>query len=181
MTRKDRAAAVALAAIAVWTASGLYIVDQKAKEYEDSMIRPIVVETETEIITEAEVEPVTADSIPGGVIEEEIEPAPVEAVAETEPQDLGTFKLTAYCACPKCCGEWSDGITYTGTTATQGRTVAVDPSVIPLGSTVNINGRAYIAEDIGGAIDGNRIDVFFSSHADALEFGVQYSTVTIEI
>ena len=160
--REKRATAAALAAIAVWTATGFYIVNQKAKEYEESMIRPIVVVTEPEDTTEAESEP-------------------VEAVAETEPQDLGTFKLTAYCACPKCCGDWSDGITYMGTVATAGRTVAVDPRVIPLGSTVNINGQAYIAEDIGGAIKGNRIDVFFSSHTDALEFGVQYSTVSIEI
>lgn len=94
-------------------------------------------------------------------------------------EDLGEFKLTAYCTCPKCCGAWADGITFTGTEATPGRTVAVDPSVIPLGSTVEINGVSYIAEDIGGAIKGKRIDVLFPSHQEALEFGVQYSNVSI--
>ena len=94
-------------------------------------------------------------------------------------EDLGEFKLTAYCTCPKCCGVWADGITYTGTQATPGRTVAVDPDVIPLGSTVYINDIAYVAEDIGGAIKGKRIDVLFSSHQEALEFGVQYSNVSI--
>lgn len=111
------------------------------------------------------------------------EPTPVaEEVAEPTPelQSLGTFKLTAYCPCPKCCGEWADGITYTGTEATAGRTVAVDPKVIPLGSTVYINGSAYVAEDIGGAIKGNRIDVYFPDHKTALQFGVQHAEVEIQ-
>jgi 3D (Asp-Asp-Asp) domain-containing protein len=106
---------------------------------------------------------------------EEIEET--EELEETEPQSIGTFKLTAYCACPLCCGEWSDGITYMGTTATAGRTIAVDPTIIPLGSTVYINGEEYIAEDIGGAIKGHRIDIFHPTHIDALEFGVQYAEV----
>lgn len=111
---------------------------------------------------------------------------PTESAEPTAPlneadylEDLGEFKLTAYCTCDKCCGEWADGITFTGTEATPGRTVAVDPSVIPLGSTVEINGVSYIAEDIGGAIKGKRIDVLFPSHQAALEFGVQYSNVSI--
>lgn len=106
---------------------------------------------------------------------------PVERVAEPEPEpeSLGEFKLTAYCPCAKCCGEWADGITYTGTIATAGRTIAVDPAVIPLGSTVRINGQDYIAEDIGGAIKENRVDVFFDTHQEALQFGVQYADVAI--
>lgn len=103
----------------------------------------------------------------------------VEEAVEPEVRSLGTFKLTAYCACPKCCGEWADGITYTGTKATPNRTIAVDPSIIPLGSTVYVNDQAYVAEDIGGAIKGNRIDVYFPSHIEALHFGVQYAEVTM--
>lgn len=99
---------------------------------------------------------------------------------EPAPEPLGTFQLTAYCDCEQCCGEWADGYTYTGTVATAGRTVAVDPDVIPLGSSVYIEGQEYIAEDIGGAIQGNRVDVFFNSHADALEFGVQYAEVSVK-
>lgn len=98
---------------------------------------------------------------------------------EPKLQSLGTFKLTAYCACEKCCGIWANGITYTGTEATADRTIAVDPSVIPLGSTIYINGQPYIAEDIGGAIKGNRIDIFFPTHNEALQFGVQYAEVVI--
>lgn len=112
---------------------------------------------------------------------EAVDAEPEEAAEVTqELESLGTFKLTAYCPCPKCCGEWADGITYTMTEATPGRTVAVDPKVIPLGSTVYINGSAYVAEDIGGAIKGNRIDVYFPDHKTALQFGVQYAEVEIE-
>lgn len=105
------------------------------------------------------------------------EPETTDEETEETLNYLGNFKLTAYCACEQCCGEWSNGITSTGTVATQGRTIAVDPSVIPYGSEVSINGNTYIAEDCGGAIDGNRIDVYFDSHSEALEFGIQYADV----
>ena len=111
------------------------------------------------------------------------EPFPTAGVEDVLNQDidkileekllLGEFKITAYCPCPLCCGEWADGLTYTETVATEGRTIAVDPEVIPLGSKVEINGEEYIAEDIGGAIKGNRIDLFFENHEDALKWGVQ--------
>lgn len=101
---------------------------------------------------------------------------PTEPIEKTEPTNLGEFKLTAYCACSSCCGK-SDGITATGTIATAGRTIAVDPRVIPYGTEVIINGNTYIAEDCGGSIKGNRIDVFFDSHSEALQFGIQYANV----
>lgn len=102
---------------------------------------------------------------------------------ETESSDLkslGTFKLTAYCACSKCCGK-SDGITASGTKAKQGRTIAVDPKQIPYGTKVVINGHTYTAEDCGGGIGKNRIDVFFNSHKEALKFGVQRAEVFVYV
>ena len=57
--------------------------------------------------------------------------------------------------------------------AVAGQTIAVDPSVIPYGSTVIIDGHEYIAQDCGGAIKGNRIDIYFDSHSEALDFGVR--------
>ena len=98
------------------------------------------------------------------------------------PTSIGWFTITAYCACEKCCGKTPDdpwyGITATGTRATEGRTVAVDPRVIPLGGTIYFEGPTgliggYIAEDTGGAIKGNRIDLYFNSHEAALEWGVR--------
>lgn len=89
-----------------------------------------------------------------------------------------TYELTAYCPCAKCCGN-TRGITSTGTKATAGRTIAVDPRKIPYGSKVVINGHVYVAEDCGGAIRGNRIDIFFNSHKEALAFGRRYEKVAI--
>ena len=95
-------------------------------------------------------------------------------------KSLGEFKLTGYCACEYCCGK-TDGITATGTVATAGRTIAVDPSKIPYGSIVKINDIEYVAEDCGGAIKGNKIDIFFNSHEEALEWGVKYAEVFIKV
>lgn len=95
-------------------------------------------------------------------------------------QDLGNFKVSAYCHCSKCCGK-SDGITATGTKAEANRTVAVDPKVIPLGTKIVIDGQTYIAEDTGGHIKGNRIDMYFQSHQEALNWGVRYKNITIII
>lgn len=85
---------------------------------------------------------------------------------------LGEFTLTSYCNCEKCCGKWADGITASGLPAEPG-IIAVDPQIIPLGSHVMIDGEEYLAADTGGAINGNRIDVFCEDHQSALEYGVQ--------
>ena len=137
---------------------------------------PVVEEPATEPVTEPVTTPVV-ETKPSKPVEE-VKVEETEPIETVEPDNnyLGRFKLTAYCPCAKCCGK-SDGITATGTVATQGRTIAVDPSVIPYGTAVSINGNIYIAEDCGGAIGGNRIDIFFDSHADAWNFGVQYADV----
>jgi 3D (Asp-Asp-Asp) domain-containing protein len=92
---------------------------------------------------------------------------------KSDKKSLGKFRVTAYCHCIKCCGK-DDGITATGTKVKEGRTIAVDPKVIPLGSKVELDGKTYVAEDVGGAIKGNRIDLYFSSHDEANQWGVKY-------
>ena len=110
----------------------------------------------------------------------------IEEVQEPERISLGEFRLTAYCSCEICCGEWAlnrpNGIVYTasGTEAQAGRTIAVDPDVIPYGTTVYIDGQAYVAEDCGGAIQDNSIDIYFDDHDAALQFGLQYGEVEIQ-
>lgn len=99
----------------------------------------------------------------------------------SETNSLGQFKLTAYCPCSKCNGKWAGGITSTGAMAKSNRTIAVDPSVIPYGTKVMINGEIYVAEDCGGAIKGNRIDVYHDTHSEALDFGVQYAEVYLVV
>ena len=80
------------------------------------------------------------------------------------------FTATGYCPCSKCCGK-STGKTASGTTATAGRTVAM-PSKYAFGTKIEIKGMGtYTVEDRGGAINGNKIDIFFSTHQEALNFG----------
>ena len=93
-------------------------------------------------------------------------------------EDLGEYTLTAYCPCSICCGK-TNGITATGTKATANHTIAVDPRKIPYGTELVINGEKYVAEDCGGAIKGNHIDIFFNTHSEALAFGKQKSHVYI--
>ena len=82
-----------------------------------------------------------------------------------------TVNASAYCPCKLCCGKWSDGVTATGTSAWI-RGVAVDPKVIPLGTKMFIPGYGLtIADDVGGAIKGDKIDVRFPTHEEAREFG----------
>lgn len=95
-------------------------------------------------------------------------------------ENLGRFKLSFYCPCRKCNGN-SHRITASGTTLTEGRTIAVDKNKIPLGSIVHIDGFGdFIAEDTGSAIKGNKIDIFVSSHAEAYRLGIRYANVYIK-
>lgn len=90
---------------------------------------------------------------------------------------LGNFRITHYCPCSLCCGPWADGITSTGVTARTNHTIAVDPTQIPYGSKVVINGQVYVAEDCGGGITRNCIDVYVASHEEGETKGVYYTDV----
>ncbi len=95
------------------------------------------------------------------------------------------FTATAYCSCKKCCdkdpsSKWY-GITASGRKARWG-TVAVDRRLIKLGSRLRIEGfpdTVFRADDVGGAIKGKHIDVWFPSHWKALEFGRQKLAVEL--
>ncbi len=103
------------------------------------------------------------------------------------------MRYTAYCLCKKCCGKNPDhpayGVTASGYKITPGineKIVAVDPSVVKLGSTVyvqNLSGKAdygyALAADTGGAIKNNRIDLYIDSHKEALKVGTGYCYVYV--
>lgn len=86
---------------------------------------------------------------------------------------LGRFRITGYCACSICCGQWSGGNTASGTTPTPGRTIAMGG--VPFGTKLMINGQVYTVEDRGTAY--GHVDMFFGSHSEALAFGTQYADV----
>jgi 3D (Asp-Asp-Asp) domain-containing protein len=93
---------------------------------------------------------------------------------------VGNFKITHYCSCTIC--TWGTGITASGKPVAEGM-IATDWSVLPQGATVYIEhgGAALekVVEDKGGAIQGNRIDVYVSSHEEALQLGVYWADVYV--
>lgn len=91
---------------------------------------------------------------------------------------IGTCTVTAYCPCSECCGRWADGTTATGLPAGPG-IVAVDPDVIPLGSTVVIDGLKYLAADTGSGVEGRHVDICVASHEETVAHGVQTADVWI--
>jgi len=93
------------------------------------------------------------------------------------------MRVTAYCPCEKCCGRYSDGITASGHRIGKGDVfVAADKrfsfgtKMIILGYNNNLSVKVL---DRGGAIQGNRIDVFFHTHKEALQWGVKYIDVRV--
>lgn len=86
-------------------------------------------------------------------------PTPIPTPAPGEKTLIGEFKVTYYGP--------TGHLTKSGTTCTEGRTIAVDPSVIPLGTHLYIEGISiagnsgyYVAEDTGSAVKGNIVDIF---------------------
>lgn len=130
--------------------------------------------------------------------EEDVKEAEKVAVTGTQKLEtasewtnLGEFKITAYCSCSTCCGIWAENrpvdengneIVYTasGAKAEAGKTIAVDPDVIPYGTEVKIGDYTYIAQDSGSAIKGSKIDVYYDDHSAALAHGVKYAEVMVK-
>lgn len=92
---------------------------------------------------------------------------------------IGECTVTHYCCelYAHVCGD-GDGLTATGVPVTPG-VVAVDPEVIPLGSTVIIDGQAYLAADTGGAVRGSHVDIAVATHQEALELGTRTAEVWV--
>jgi len=110
----------------------------------------------------------TAENAPKSLVDsndsEEVEPEWIE------------YLCTAYCGCEKCVGKWhTEGYTLTasGWGAEEGVTIAADESY-PFGTVIYFEGLGErVVMDRGSAITGNRIDVYFESHEDALAFGMK--------
>lgn len=114
---------------------------------------------------------------------------PVRPVRDRDARVL-RMEVTGYCPCGICCGwkrDWRGravvaygpnkgqrkqvGVTASGTRARLG-TVAADPRVLPFGTVVYVPGYGYgLVEDRGGDIKGHKLDLFFPSHRQALEWG----------
>lgn len=118
------------------------------------------------------------------------EPDPVETKEETFISLSGKMytyeyqvkhlRVTAYCPCKKCCGDHADGITANGYVLQSGDKAIAAPPEYAFGTVMYVPGYGVARVlDRGGAIKGDRIDVFFSSHQAALNWGVQMLEVEI--
>lgn len=115
-------------------------------------------------------------TITKGQVEERIQVPEGIDLESTTLTPLGTFRTTAYCPCYQCSEGWGRQ-TSTGATATANHTIAVDPRVIPYGSKVMIDGVIYTAEDRGGGVRGQHIDIFFDTHSQTRQHGSRSAEV----
>jgi len=91
-----------------------------------------------------------------------------------------TYRVTAYCACEKCCGVFADGITANGHKIKRGDRFVAAPKNIPFGTILNIPGYGKVPVwDRGGSITEGRLDVYFDTHQEALEWGVKILEVRL--
>ena len=140
---------------------------QNEVEIEKSVISEVVIEEPVDRIVQVQKKTTSRSST-----------LPRTSSTSSSSSTSGTvYKITAYCPCAKCCGK-TNGRTASGTTATAGRTVAAS-SKFAFGTKLNIGGHVYTVEDRGGAINGNKIDIFVNSHAEALQWGVRYLNVSV--
>lgn len=157
--------AVLVASIIVLVAA-ILVVNAEADDAE--VIDPPVVVTAAETFAETIEEP------------EEAENERIEAALLARAHVIEDCVVTHYDCCVRCCGK-DDGITASGVRATPGVTVAVDPTVIPLGADVLVDYgdgeiHYYRADDVGGAVKGSRIDLCVATHDEALQLGRRTAT-----
>ncbi|WP_455148020.1 3D domain-containing protein [Clostridium sp.] len=106
--------------------------------------------------------------------------AAAEAQEAEAPAEIyaGRFTTTAYCSCRRCC-RGGKNRTKSGTVPQAGHTISADLRVFPLGTKLRINGVVYTVEDSGSGIRGNKLDIFFNSHSQALQYGKRSADVYI--
>ena len=113
----------------------------------------------------------------------------VEEPAEPEPVLLGSFRITAYCSCEKCCGEWAknrpNGIVY-GAAGVELKAGVSCASPLPLGTVVEVEGLGeYIVQDrpaqwVIDKYGENQIDIYFDNHEAASAFGLKQLNVYLK-
>lgn len=101
-----------------------------------------------------------------------VQSANTPKIESAEPGEyLGEFKATGYCNCQKCSGGYTK--TYSGTIPKANHTLSADLNKFPIGTKLVINGITYTVEDKGSSVNGNKVDIFFETHAEALAFGTK--------
>ena len=115
--------------------------------------------------------------VPGFVMETSANEAAETQAAASEAQvtpvttSLGIFTTSGYCSCEKCSSGY--GLTYSGTVPQANHTISADITKLPIGTRVMIGDIIYTVEDIGSKVTGNKIDIYYASHEEALNHGLQ--------
>ena len=118
------------------------------------------------------------------MLDEHKEQANSEPKSETADKwRIVRMRVTGYCPCSKCCGEFADGITANGHKIQPGDTFVAADKRYAFGTEMVIegysNGKSIKVLDRGGAIRGNKLDAFFHTHQEALEWGVRHIDVKV--
>ncbi len=104
-----------------------------------------------------------------------------EPVAEpSSPVETIDANVSAYCPCSRCCGKYSDGITANGYRIQPGDKFVAADKRFAFGTMMDVPGYGKVPVlDRGGAIKGNKLDVYFPTHKEALQWGRQYLKVEV--
>ena len=153
--------------------TGAYV-DENGDELQ--LLNPPVIEVEANIVKNDYLEihyGEVYEVIPEAVVLPEIVD---EKSADNESGRLwGVATVTFYCPCSRCCGQWAGGPTASGVMPTPNHTVAC--GALPFGTRLLIDGQEYVVEDTG--VDGMWVDIFVSSHSEALSRGMYQAEVYI--
>jgi len=107
----------------------------------------------------------------------------IESPSRSDEWQTVRMRVTAYCPCQKCCGEYSDGVTACGHRIRPGDVFAASDRQYPFGTEMIVTGynndQPIKVLDRGGAIRGDRLDLFFHTHEEALQWGVKYVDVKV--
>ena len=155
--------------------------------------RPITLFNATVTETQTNTQPLPIESV---VKTEPIQSAALALPSKTEEEHkaetnsetssewrIVKMRVTGYCPCSKCCGEYADGITANGHKIRPGDTFVAADKRYSFGTEMVIEGysnsQTVKVLDRGGAIRGNKLDAFFHTHQEALEWGVRNIDVKV--
>ena len=115
---------------------------------------------------------VKAEEETAGISSEETEAVAGPSVETGTPgESLGIFRISGYCGCERCSG--NNVYTYSGVLSQANHTLSADLDLFPVGTKLWIGGIVYTVEDMGGGIDGDRLDIYFDTHEESLDYGLK--------
>lgn len=151
------------------------------------VVSPITLLNATVTETQDDTQPLPAGTVNSAAIPMPSKPKD-EQKAETNGESSNEWRtvrmrVTGYCPCSKCCGKYADGITANGHKIRPGDTFVAADKRYSFGTEMVIegysNGKSIKVLDRGGAIRGNKLDAFFHTHQEALEWGVRHIDVKV--